>query len=337
MTAYDPNRTVSARLALPLVREMRELGRDPGPMLAELGLHEASLRPLPARMPLGSWLGLHRASIAATSDPGLPTRAAAQMQPDAFPIPLHLLGSQATVREGWRFAAPYLGVGIEGLRAELIPEDNRSRFDFEVDGAPLGPAPFAEFFMLALFAYGRRVIPSELLPDRINFAHPTPPHADELRRVLPCPVRFGSGSVGFAFPSDWLDLPIQGADPQLGQLLAEQASEWLPTPEPSPRLEGRVRQWLARNLRDTDPVAPRLAHAMKLSERTLRRKLSEEGTTIRELVADARHVRASELLGSTSTPLDAIAYELGFSSLGAFCRAFKRWTGSSPARYRAES
>ena len=76
---------------------------------------------------------------------------------------------------------------------------------------------------------------------------------------------------------------------------------------------------------------------MKLSERTLRRKLSAEGTSIRALVAEARQVRASELLGSTATPLNAIAYEIGFSSLGAFCRAFKRWTGSSPARYRAES
>jgi AraC-like DNA-binding protein len=74
---------------------------------------------------------------------------------------------------------------------------------------------------------------------------------------------------------------------------------------------------------------------MKLSERTLRRKLREEGTSIRELVAEARQARASELLGSTTASLDAIAYELGFSSVGAFCRAFKRWTGSSPARYRA--
>lgn len=327
---------VSARLALPLVREMRALGRDPAPALAELGLDEAGLRPLAARMALGAWLRLHAASIELTSDPGVPARAAARLQPDAFPVPLHLLGSQTTVREGWRFAAPYLGVGIEGLRAELISGDTRSRFDFEVEGVPLAPASLAEFFMVALFAYGRRVIPSELLPHRINFAHPPPSHADALHDVLPCPVRFGSRLVGFEFPTEWLDLPIRGADPQLGLLIAKQASEWLSTEAPAPRLSDRVRQWLARNLRDSDAVALRLSSAFKISERTLRRKLSEEGTSIRELLAEARHARASELLGSSSTRLDAVAYELGFSSVGAFCRAFKRWTGSSPARYRAE-
>ncbi|MBT8450382.1 MAG: AraC family transcriptional regulator [Deltaproteobacteria bacterium] len=327
---------LSARLALPLVRELRGLGHDPAPILKELGLHEAGLRPLEARMALASWLRLHAASIELSSDPAAPARAAARIQPDAFPIPLHLLGSQATVREGWRFSAPYLGVGIDGLRAELIPEETRSRFDFQVQGAPLGPAPLAEFFMVGLFAYGKRVIPSELLPDRVNFAHPRPAHADALCKFIPCTLRFGSRSVGFEFPTAWLDLPIRGADPQLGQLLAEQAAAWLSTHEPTPRLADRVRLWLARNLRDSDAVASRLARDMKLSERTLRRKLSEEGTSIRELVAKARQARASELLGSTSAPLDAIAFELGFSSVGAFCRAFKRWTGCSPARYRAE-
>ncbi len=336
MTPYDPTRLVSARLALPLVREMREVGHDPAPLLAKLGLREASLRPLAAHMALGSWLALRAASIEMTSDSRLPARAAARMQPDAFPIPLHLLGSQGTVRDGWRFSAPYLGVGIQGLRAELVLGDARSRFDFELDGAPLGPAPLAEFFMIGLFAYGRTVIPSELLPDRINFVHPMSSNADTLRGFLPCKVCFGSRSVGFEFPTAWLDLPIRGADPQLGQLIADQASKWLTTRAPTSRLADRVRLWLWHNLRDTEPVASRLARDMKLSERTLRRKLSEEGVSIRELVAEARQARASELLGSTTTPLAAIAYELGFSSVGAFCRAFKRWTGSSPARYRAE-
>ena len=76
-----------------------------------------------------------------------------------------------------------------------------------------------------------------------------------------------------------------------------------------------------------------LAEALRMTERTLRRKLRAEGTGPRELLDEVRHERALALLEEGQRSLDEIAYVLGFSGAGAFRRAFRRWTGVAPTEY----
>jgi AraC-like DNA-binding protein len=77
-------------------------------------------------------------------------------------------------------------------------------------------------------------------------------------------------------------------------------------------------------------VAKRLA----MSERTLQRRLAEAGTSYVDLLSEVRSDLAKDYLKSSRTSLTEIAWLLGFSEQSAFSRAFKRWTGSSPAQYR---
>ena len=146
-------------------------------------------------------------------------------------------------------------------------------------------------------------------------------------------MRFGDRDVGFVFQVPSLEIPIPSADPELGAVLAESAAGWLASAATALRLRDRARHWLGANLAGDAALTARLADAMHLSERSLRRKLQDEGTSLRERVEDVRRDRAIALLEAGRRTLDDIAVELGFSSANAFGRAFRGWTGLPPSEY----
>lgn len=80
-----------------------------------------------------------------------------------------------------------------------------------------------------------------------------------------------------------------------------------------------------------------MAKLMNTSERTLKRRLSEEGTTFRSLVMQARYEIAKELLETQAIPVGDIAERLGFSDSSSFSQAFKRWHGCGPQSYRKQT
>jgi AraC-like DNA-binding protein len=84
------------------------------------------------------------------------------------------------------------------------------------------------------------------------------------------------------------------------------------------------------------PAEGDLASALHLSERTLRRKLNEEGVQLRALVEQTRREQACRYLASSKLSVSEIAYRLGFAHPPAFHRAFRRWLKVSPLEYRRE-
>jgi AraC-like DNA-binding protein len=77
-----------------------------------------------------------------------------------------------------------------------------------------------------------------------------------------------------------------------------------------------------------------LARSMHMSERTLRRRLSERGTSYQALLDELRSTQARTLIGHGAEPVDRIAQRLGFADTSSFFHAFKRWTGQTPAQFR---
>lgn len=73
---------------------------------------------------------------------------------------------------------------------------------------------------------------------------------------------------------------------------------------------------------------------MHVSTRTLKRRLAVAGTTFSDLLDDLRRERALLLVDDRALTLDQIAYRLGYSDVANFTRAFRRWTGATPAALR---
>lgn len=95
-----------------------------------------------------------------------------------------------------------------------------------------------------------------------------------------------------------------------------------------------VRYHLASAPANHPPSLPEAARLLNLSERTLKRRLLEEGHSFRTLLAESRAQRARSLVLNESLSLTEIAEFLGFSDLSSFSQAFKRWYGASPDKMR---
>jgi len=72
-----------------------------------------------------------------------------------------------------------------------------------------------------------------------------------------------------------------------------------------------------------------------MGERTLRRRLRQEGVTFRGVLDATRAELAQSCLRDHRVTIAEVAFLLGFSEPSAFLRAFKRWTGRTPAAFRA--
>lgn len=107
-------------------------------------------------------------------------------------------------------------------------------------------------------------------------------------------------------------------------------------------LEGRrERTGVARQVRDRlasingqSRTIAGVARQLAMSERTLRRRLAEENTTFRELAEEVHRVLAEELLATGALSVEDVALRLGYAEATSFIAAFKRWTGTTPARYQ---
>jgi AraC-like DNA-binding protein len=77
-----------------------------------------------------------------------------------------------------------------------------------------------------------------------------------------------------------------------------------------------------------------VAAVLGMSVRTVQRRLESEGTTFGALFDDTRRAAALEYLRDPQMAIKEAAYRTGFSELSTFYRAFRRWTGGTPADYR---
>jgi AraC-like DNA-binding protein len=79
---------------------------------------------------------------------------------------------------------------------------------------------------------------------------------------------------------------------------------------------------------------PDIAQALGMSPTTLWRRLGDEGTRFTRVLDDVRHEAAISYLRRPEPRLSEIAASLGFRDPRAFIKAFRRWSGTTPMRYR---
>jgi AraC-like DNA-binding protein len=193
---------------------------------------------------------------------------------------------------------------------------------------------------------GRSLLGVEFLPREITFRHAAPVDhpsmsaAEQLARyqaVFKCPVRFSCPETGVLISDADLALPMRGADQTLLAVLDGHAKELIEK-LPARTLDSQVRSYLAKALSSGgDSSLEAIAKELAMSERTLQRRLQDEGLSLREMVDELRQELAQRMVTHTSLTNAEMSFLLGFAEAPAFLRAFKRWTGTTPGELRGRS
>ncbi len=128
--------------------------------------------------------------------------------------------------------------------------------------------------------------------------------------------------------------PLAQADPSLRARMEERAAQLAAQRHAPDLLVTRVRELVARGMRDALPDLETAAAALELSPRALKRRLAERDTSFTRIIDDTRRHLALGYIADPALSLVDVAYLCGFSEQSAFNRAFKRWTGVPPGEYR---
>lgn len=192
-----------------------------------------------------------------------------------------------------------------------------------------------EYTFSVLLARFRLATGVHLRPVEVHFTFKAPPAVHDYYRIFQAPVRFGQPVNRIIFDDDSLDLAHPGADPSLCELIEFHAQRVLVRlPGGDDDFLAQVRRVLNAALRSGDAKVSAVARELAMSERSLQRRLNAHGTSFREVLDEVRSELALRLLGQNEVDVREVAFLLGFSEPSAFYRAFRRWTGRTPATYR---
>jgi AraC-like DNA-binding protein len=170
-------------------------------------------------------------------------------------------------------------------------------------------------------------------PVEIQFAHRRPENVAPFRRYFRAPLIFDAEQYAVAFAADWLNRSLPGADTSLHRLLQRQIDAL--DSRHGDDFPQQVRSVL-RTLLITGPArADQVAALFSIHARTLNRRLDAFGIGFRELVDEGRFEIARQMLEDSAMPVSQIAAMLDYADASAFTRAFRRWSGTTPARWRA--
>lgn len=331
--------TVAAGIARTYIDYAERKGADRAHLLDAVGLTEAAIENQDARIPLETYRTLIIAAKRATNSPAFVLHHALDTELKEISVVGLIVHSSKSMADSLHQLNRYAK-----LMVEVDVMESGERFSIEpapegvwiVDNRP-NPNSFPE---LTEANYARFVSEfSREFPDHpfalaIEVTHSPPSYADEYEKVLRCPVTFNADRNAMLIGEHWLE---QKFDDRIGYvfgIFTERADHLLKQLEADESLRARIEAQILPDLHKGEVTVETAASNLGMSRQTLYRRLKEEGVTFAQILDDLRCRMASDYLSARKVSVNETAYLVGFSEASSFVRAFRRWTGMTPAEYR---
>ena len=313
---------------------LNRIGIDEKALLLRVGLDPLRLNCPDLRVSQAQASEFVTRAIIESGEPGLGIMLARELK-----MPLHgALGtaimSSRTLEQALELMTRYLTLRAPNLHVNTRQSYGNACYSVTCD-QDLGPLQgfIMDAMLFGCMFMGAQLTGSNVPGFRVLRRGPEPAFFQRFRSTLPVPVEYDATEDALLIPINQLGMQIRFSDDQLAESSRVQCEEALRQLTEDAGFACRVR----RVIETSYPFPPKLARVaatLFVSERTLKRRLQEERASFQNLVDGVRLERAKALLTTTSMNLSQIADALGYADAANYTRAFKRWTGSSPSRYR---
>ncbi len=326
---------VDAVWARRVVAELDRAGLAASELLSAVGLRPEQLAEPDALIPFDAHVTLFENAARALREPCFGYRLGSTVELTEAGLLAYVTLNSQDLGGALRNLCRYLPILTEGYVCELRREADEVRLLFS-PAAPegMGSRQLPEFGVTLMVRICDAITGHRVRPVRIELRHD--PACAMLARHLGVPVTGDQPHSALVLDAASLAAPVVNADARLLELLRRYADGVLARRAGKDDLVARAERWILENLHTGHVGVTRLARSVGMSDRTLARRLAEDGLTPAGLVDDLRRQLADRYLAERAFPLGRITYLLGYSDLSAFTRAFRRWTGRTPSEWRAE-
>ena len=248
-----------------------------------------------------------------------------------------LLMSCRNIEQAFEKILRYFPLLSLSFQLDVTRDKDRCRVELDLQNSPEMSTPVKWFTMESLLycilGQARYLSKKPLVFQHVTVRYERPPHWEKYQNMLGCDVEFGAKAPSVTVDRDFMASPISTGNETVLVMKDRQCSECMQSWDSQYSISEQIHAILMRTLPDLPSLAS-MAAKLNMSRSTLYRRLQDDDYSYQTIVAEFRRDQAVNYLKDTDLTISEIAGKLGFSDDSNFRRAFKKWTGTSPAESR---
>lgn len=273
-----------------------------------------------------------------TGDPSLALNISRQFSLGEFGMMGYAIMSCATLAEALNIAFRFWDLAGQLLKLQVEKSDRY----WTINMFSASPLIRGQSFVYAIeecltsnFAGKSFLVNRRVFPEWIEVSHSAPDYADLYQERFQCEVRFDSGRNRYRMSTDLVGMPVITSQPEMAELCKKQCEEILSQMTRRDRFVDQIRR-LIFSASNRPPNIEQISAQLKISSRTLHRRLKERHTTFQAILDEVREETAKRYLAGTNLSIDEISDLMGYAETSSFRRSFKRWSGLNASKWRLQ-
>ena len=338
MPKLGPNEKLYPVVKIAMVVDaLKDEGVSPKDALAGIRVSETQLGSPAVRVSANELIQSYRNAIRLSRNPHFAYQTGLRFHVSTYGMYGFAILSSTDFRRTMAFAVEYHQLAAPLVDVQFFEQDKVAVWTMSPFPFPQVDAPLYKFIVELQagvhVSLHRDIMGQSFAASELHFTFGRPRGAKNDVEVFGCPVLYGQPENRLLFDLDWLNAPPNFGNEVTYSEVLQLCDKLLGELKLNTGVAGKVREIFLSRL--GQPTSFELvAERLRMSPRTLRRKLEQEGTSFRELIDELRAHAAIKYVRDTDLTIEDIAYALGFSDAAAFRHAFRRWTKSAPHEYR---